>query len=112
MTCIPPFSPSLREPKGRRKTQNEEEEEEEETWQRRQRGENIYEYNNGFCVYSDTLCIGSYYRFSSKLSKYRASAMGGFLVFFIKNFHKYREGNQYRETAASALRREGNRDAH
>jgi hypothetical protein len=52
--------------------------------------------------------IGNYYSFSTPSSKYRASAVGGFLMFFDvfhEIFPKYREGNQYRVTAASILRK-------
>jgi hypothetical protein len=47
--------------------------------------------------------IGNYYSFPTQLSKYRASAVRGLLMFFMKKFSKYREGNQYRVSAASAL---------
>jgi hypothetical protein len=47
--------------------------------------------------------IGNHYSFSTPSSKYRASAVGGFFDVFYEIFPKYREGNQYRITATSAL---------
>jgi hypothetical protein len=48
--------------------------------------------------------IGNHYSFPTSSSKYRASAVGGFFDVFHEIFSKYREGNQYRVTATSALR--------
>jgi hypothetical protein len=48
--------------------------------------------------------IENYYSFPTPSSKYRVSAVGGFLMFFHEIFPKYREGNQYRVTATSALK--------
>jgi outer membrane receptor for Fe3+-dicitrate len=47
--------------------------------------------------------IGNHYSFPTPSSKYRTSAMGGFFDVFHEIFPKYREGNQYRVTATSAL---------
>jgi len=47
--------------------------------------------------------IGNHYSFPTS-SKYRASAVRGFFMFFYEIFPKYREGNQYRVTATSALK--------
>jgi hypothetical protein len=46
--------------------------------------------------------IGNYYSFPTPSSKYRVSAVEVFDVFY-EIFPKYREGNQYRVTATSAL---------
>jgi hypothetical protein len=37
------------------------------------------------------------------MCKFRVAVVGQFLVFFYQIFLKYREGNHYRESAASAL---------
>jgi hypothetical protein len=50
--------------------------------------------------------IGNHYSFPTPSSKYRASAVGDFFDVFHEIFPKYREGNQYRVTATSALRKD------
>jgi hypothetical protein len=45
----------------------------------------------------------NYYSFSTPSSKYRASAMECYFYVFHKKNFKYREENQYKITAASAL---------
>jgi hypothetical protein len=47
--------------------------------------------------------IENYYSFPTLSSKYRVSAVGGFFNVFHEIFPKYKEGNQYRVTATSAL---------
>jgi hypothetical protein len=47
--------------------------------------------------------IENHYSFPTPSSKYRASAVECFFDVFHEIFPKYREGNQYRVTATSAL---------
>jgi hypothetical protein len=52
--------------------------------------------------------IRNYYSFPTHSSKYRVFDIGGFFFFFFFNvfyeiFIKYKKGNQYRITTASAL---------
>jgi hypothetical protein len=48
--------------------------------------------------------IVNHYSFPTPSSKYRASAVEGFFYVFHEIFPKYREENQYKVTATSALK--------